>query len=113
MRRIINRENLLNMSDFDAEVKETIANIKHELYDCGDAVHELDNTWVRIDPVEMTIELEKRNCILIGFFYLPGLNLRYNLIDIGLVIEDRETHNRYWCHANSKWFKTRRWEMLV
>ena len=98
------------MIDFKELVKNTITAAAHELPDCGDAIHELDNTWVRSDPVEMAIELEKRNCILIGFFYLSAFNLRYNLVDIGLVIENQETLNRYWCHASSKWFKHRKWK---
>ena len=83
------------------KVKEVIIALQHQLYDQGDATHELLNTWVcALDPYDMVETLEKHNLTIVGYFYLTEPKMR---LDIGVVAEDKDGE-RIWCHARKAWF---------
>lgn len=83
------------------QAKEIIKALQHQLYDSGDATHELWNTWVcALNPYEMAESLEKHNLTIVGWFYLT--KFKKNL-DIGVVAE-RKDGTRIWCHARKFWF---------
>jgi len=83
------------------KITEILQALNHELYDCGDAYHELWNTWVcALTPYDLLESIEKFNLTIIGYFKLakPKLGL-----DIGVVAENQKGE-RFWCHAKKAWF---------
>lgn len=81
--------------------KEIVQGLQNKLYSPGDAHHEMWNGWIGINPYEMAQNMVKYKLIIIGYFTLSNtLDTR----DIGIVAED-ENCERFWCHANSAWFK--------
>ncbi len=87
--------------DIYEKTKQIIKDLDHELYDCGDAYHEMWNTWVcALSPYDLLESVEKFNLTILGYFKLdePKVNL-----DIGVIVEDGEGE-RFWCHARKAWF---------
>lgn len=84
------------------KAKEVVAALQHQLYDSGDATHELLNTWVcALDPYDMVKTLEKHNLTIIGYFYLTEPKMK---LDIGIIAENKNGE-RIWCHARKVWFE--------
>ena len=90
--------------DFD-KAKEIAQAMEHELYDAGDAIHEMYNGWIDCNPYDMAKVVKEMDITIIGWFWLYSniINKTYDL-DIGIVAEYSDG-DRIWCHANSKWFK--------
>lgn len=83
------------------KAKEVVTALQHQLYDSGDATHELLNTWVcALDPYDMVKTLEKHNLTIIGYFYLTEPKMK---LDIGIVAENKNGEC-IWCHARKVWF---------
>lgn len=85
------------------KTKQIIKALNHELYNCGDAYHELWNTWIcALSPYEMVESAYKFNFTILGYFKLdqPKLGL-----DIGVVAENNYNGERFWCHAKKAWFE--------
>lgn len=93
-------EKELHIRDFD-KAKEIAEAFEHQLYDPGDAPHEMWNGWLMgIDPYDIAAHLKEDKITIIGWFYLtyPKGDL-----DIGVVAEDFEG-DRFWCHAKKSWY---------
>ena len=75
----------------------------HEMYDMGDAYHEMWNGWIDINPYDMASNAKDAQIMIVGWFKLSVQKWDGDL-DIGIVAE-YEDGERFWCHASSKWFK--------
>ena len=92
--------------DFD-KAREIALAMKHEMYDEGDATHEMWNGWITTDPYKMAKTAKEQDIFVLGWFKLKDYQRRMNGLDIGIVAEDFNG-NRIWCHAKSSWFE--KWE---
>jgi hypothetical protein len=94
----------IKIRDFD-KAKEIAQNLKHEMYNCGDAYHEMWNGWIGTDPYELAQNAKEYNLIILGYFKLEQPKITYagTILDIGVVVED-EDGDRFWCHAKKVWF---------
>lgn len=81
--------------------KEVVKGLQHDLYTPGDAYHEMWNGWIDIDPYGMAQSAIKYKLTILSYFTLSNA---IDTRDIGIVVED-ENCERFWCHANSEWFK--------
>ena len=80
-----------------------------DLYDIGDANHEMCNSWVTNDFYEMNVDLLDEDFILIGIapapYGCPALD-----DPIAFVIE-YENGERFWCHGGKSWVDSMREDM--
>ena len=68
--------------------------------------HEMWNSWISGDLIEMAQACVKNNLNIIGYFQLsePKPLVDKIFLDIGIVAEDNN-NNRFWCHASKSWFE--------
>lgn len=88
------------------EAKNVVEAMSHELYDEGDAFHEMWNGWIDCNPYDMAANAKEEQITIIGWFKLrrPKGDL-----DIGIVAEYPDG-DRFWDHASSEWFTNwRKW----
>lgn len=85
--------------------------IHHDLYDIGDAFHEMWNGWVHADWREQLVELVDEDFFIIGIAPAPYGCM---MIDepVAIVAEYRKTGDRFWCHADHKWIEDMREESM-
>lgn len=95
----------IHARDFNM-AREIALAMDHEMYDEGDAYHEMWNGWIDCDPYDMAYRAKDQKIMVLGWFKLKGHQIRMDDLDIGIVAED-ETGDRFWCHAASRWFE--RW----
>ena len=88
------------------DAKAIVYAMNHELYDMGDAYHEMWNGWIETDPYDFAARAKEEKIMVVGWFKLSIQKMDGDL-DIGIVAE-YEDGERFWCHASSRWFK--RWE---
>lgn len=89
------------INDYEIDTLELIKAMEHEMYDQGDARHEMWNHWTwDPSPTNTAIRCKDEGLKIIGYFYLP--NPSYDL-DIGVVAE-YEDGDRIWCHAKKSWY---------
>ena len=82
--------------------KDVVSALEHQLYDQGDACHEIWNGWIcSLNPYEIADYLNKYQFNIVGFFKLSESKLG---LDIGIVIEQNADGSRSWCHAKKTWF---------
>lgn len=94
-------EELLSM--YDKEVIELLLAMENQLYDEGEAVHEMWNGWTwDPSPAETAIKASQEGLHFIGWFYLKN-PAGYLNCDIGVVAE-YEDGSRIWCHAKKEWY---------
>lgn len=85
------------------EAKAVAYAMDHEMYDMGDACHEMWNGWIDVNPYDMASNAKDNHIMIVGWFKLSIQKWDGDL-DIGIVAED-EDGERFWCHASSKWFE--------
>ena len=89
--------------DFD-KAKEVAQAMQHEMYDQGDAYHEMWNAWLDPDPYEMAKYCKENSMFIRGWFKLQSPKVVMSCeCDIGIVAED-SCGDVFWCHAPSHWF---------
>lgn len=99
----------IHKRDF-VKAKEIAQAFKHEMYDAGDAEHEMWNGWLMgLSPYELADNIKEDDISIIGWFPL-NISKRYkgDRCDIGVVAEDNTSGSRFWCHAVSDWYSN--WE---
>lgn len=99
----------IHKRDF-AKAKEIAQAFKHEMYDAGDAEHEMWNGWLMgLSPYELADNIKEDDISIMGWFPL-NIPKRYksDRCDIGVVAEDNTSGSRFWCHAVSDWYRD--WE---
>ncbi len=81
----------------------------HDMYDIGDAYHEMWNSWIKVDFWEQIVCIEDEDFTLIGIAPAP-----WDRDDIfgdnqscAFVCEDAEG-NRFWSHGSKKWVEDMR-----
>ena len=82
----------------------------NDMYDIGDAYHEMYNAWIAADWYEMSENLQNESFFLIGIAPAPW-DCWSILNPVALVIEE-EDGTRLWCHAGLNWIKQMRNQML-
>lgn len=81
----------------------------NDMYDVGDASHEMYNGWITIDWYEMAENLIREEFYLVGVAPAPWDC--FSIDDpIAMVAED-EDGNRFWCHAGRNWVERMRKQM--
>ncbi len=85
--------------------------LHHDLYDVGDAFHEMWNGWVCADWYEQLTELIDEDFFIVGI--APAPYECWSLDDsVAIVAEVRRTGDRFWCHAGRSWIEDMREESL-
>lgn len=81
----------------------------HDMYDVGDAYHEMWNSWVKVDFYEQIVSMEDEDFTLIGIAPAPWDrdDIFGNGQSCAFVCEDADG-NRFWCHGSWKWVKDMR-----
>lgn len=102
---------------FDEKDSTTISNLYglyNNMYDVGDAYHEMWNAWIALDFYEMNECIKDNDFFLVGIAPAP-----WNVDDIfgegntvAFVAEERDTGNRFWCHGSKKWVEDMREQMF-
>ena len=95
-------ENEYRTKYFDT-AKDIAMAMNHELYDYGDAYHEMWNGWIDPDRYNMAEKLQNEKLMIVGWFKLTTLKWD-DYFDIGIVAEYLSDGERFWCHAASRWF---------
>lgn len=97
----------------DSTTKLNLYGLYNDMYDVGDARHEMWNAWIALDFYEMN------ECIKDNDFYLIGIApAPWNADDIfgegntiAFVAEEFNTGNRFWCHGGKSWVEDMREQM--
>lgn len=80
-----------------------------DLYDVGDAYHEMCNFWVTDDFYEMNVDLLDEDFFLVGIapapYGCPALD------DPIAFVAERENGERFWCHGGKSWVDSMREDM--
>ena len=77
--------------------------------------HEMWNSWIDPDPYQMASNCEYENIKILGICDLDEDAKEigdYLILDIGIIAETK-SGNKFWCHANSKWFNDEEWLELL
>ena len=89
---------------FDIKDSKTILNLFglfHDMYDIGDAYHEMWNSWIKLDFYEMAVTLQDEDFNVIGIAPAP-YGAAYIDNPVAVVAEEKNG-TRFWCHADQKW----------
>ena len=93
----------------DARTQNNLFGLYHDMYDVGDAVHEIWNAWVEAEWYEMSDNLNDEGFLLLGIAPAP---FDWTLgSDCVAVICEAENGERFWCHAGKHWIEDMRKEM--
>lgn len=81
----------------------------HDMYDIGDAYHEMWNSWVKVDFWEQIVCIEDEDFTLVGIAPAPWDKdeIFGDGNSCAFVCEDSKG-NRFWCHGSWKWVKDMR-----
>ena len=98
---------------YKEEAKKIVKAIKNEVPFEPECIgsHEMWNSWIDVDPYQMASNCLYEHITVIGFCYLRRESKFLStdtVLDIGVVAEN-EDGERFWCHANSKWFNDEEW----
>lgn len=96
----------------NAETVNNLYGLFHDLYDVGDASHQMWNYWIADDAYELLCNLEEEDFFLVGIapasYAFAGKEFEDS---IAFVIETYDTGTRYWCHGYKSWVKDMRAQM--
>ena len=80
-----------------------------DLYDVGDAHHEMWNAWITDDFYEMNVYLQEEDFFLVGIapapYRCPALK------DPIAFVGEYENGERFWCHGGKSWVESMRRDM--
>ena len=82
----------------------------HDMYDVGDARHEMWNAWIGIEWKEMALRLLDEEFYLIGIAPAPWGHSLYSDA-VAFVAESKDGTDRFWCHGDMETVKQMREEM--
>ena len=94
----------------DPTNKINLEGLFHDMYDIGDAHHELWNAWIGINWREMALRLLDEDFYLIGIAPCPWGHGGYKQ-PIAFVVETKDGTERFWCHGEKDWVLDMREEM--
>ena len=81
----------------------------HDMYDVGDAYHEMWNGWVGTDFYEMDSDLREEDFVLVGIAPCPyGCAVIDNPVAF---VAEMEDGTRFWCHGGQGWVDDMREQM--
>ena len=86
-----------------------LVGIHTDLYDVGDARHEMYNAWVECDWRDQLLELKNEDFFIVGIApapWTPG----YFRQAVAVVCEYYDNADRFWCHAEKDWYDSMREE---
>lgn len=85
--------------------------LHHDMYDIGDAFHEMWNGWIHCEWHEQLTELVDEDFFIIGI--APAPYGCFSIDDpVAIVAEYRGDGTRFWCHASQDWITTMREESM-
>lgn len=81
----------------------------NDMYDIGDAYHEMWNGWIGVDWYEMAEELQSEDFFLCGIAPAP---YDCSAIDDSVAfVAEEENGSRFWCHGGRSWVEYMRKQM--
>lgn len=87
----------------DSKTLIDIIGLYHDMYDVGDARHEMWNAWVEVDFYEQIVQINDEDFNIIGVAPAPWkCGSIENPVAIVAEYEDGE---RFWCHAAASWIE--------
>lgn len=79
-----------------------------DLYDVGDAYHEMWNAWITDDFYELNADLLNEDFFLVGIAPAPyGCSIK----DPVAFVAEYENGERFWCHGGRSWVDNMREQM--
>lgn len=97
---------------FDAYTSNTSQNLFglfHDMYDVGDARHEMYNAWIRLNFYEMAECMKDEDFIILGVAPAPYGDGYFE--DPVAIVAEEYTGDRFWCHSEKKWVEEMREQM--
>ena len=103
---------------YKSTAKKVVEGLKNTVSEYEAGPHEMWNSWIRLDPLEMAATCEEEDMSVIGCFKLDIPNICMfgdDELDIGIVAQYNDTGEKFWCHAYSKWLDDifENWEKYV
>lgn len=81
----------------------------NDMYDVGDASHEMYNAWTSIDWYEMAENLSREDFFLVGIAPAPWDC--YSIDNPVAAVIEEENGTRFWCHMGKSWIDRMRKQM--
>lgn len=81
----------------------------NDMYDVGDAYHEMWNSWVGIDFYKMTSDILDEDFTLVGI--APAPYGCFAIDDPVAFVAEESNGTRFWCHGSEKWVTDMREQM--
>lgn len=94
------KKNKLNMSYVTHQ--NNLLGLHHDLYDVGDAYHEMYNGWVDCEWRDLLLNAEDENIFIVGVAPAPYGCISFNE-PVAIVAESKFNGERFWCHAEKDW----------
>lgn len=93
----------------DPKEQLNLMGLYNDMYDVGDAYHEMWNGWIGVDWYEMAEGLQSEDFFLCGIAPAP-----YDcsaLDDAVAFVAEEENGSRFWCHGGRSWVEHMRKQM--
>ena len=87
-----------------------LSGLFHDMYDVGDARHEMWNAWIGTTWRELALNIIDEDFYLIGIAPAPWGHTGYEQ-PIAFVAESKDGVDRFWCHGEKNWVLDMREEM--
>lgn len=94
----------------DPKVSNNLYGLFHDLYNVGDARHEMFNAWIGTDWYEMSGQLDDEDFYLVGIAPAPFGTSSIKK-PIAFVAETYDGTDRFWCHGDESWVESMREQM--
>ena len=107
-------EQIWNGEQLDISKSPNVMNligIHTDLYDIGDARHEMFNAWIDCDYQDQLLELENEDFFIVGVGPAPWAPGYFNE-PVAVVCEYYDNGDRFWCHAEKDWYDNMREESM-
>lgn len=94
------------------KVKNNLLGLFTDLYDVGDARHEMWNAWIGIDWYEMSAQLFDEDFYLVGIADAPWGKTYLDEPTVAYVAETYDGKDKFWCHGTKSSLEDMREQML-
>ena len=85
--------------------------LHNNMYDVGDAVHQMWNGWIQADWIEQLVSLEDENFFIVGVAPPPYGAPAFRE-PVAFVCEYIDDGERFWCHSEKDWIDDMREDTL-
>lgn len=94
----------------DLRTTNNLYGLFHDMYDVGDAYHEMWNGWIDIDWYEMSAGLQDEDFYLLGIAPAPSPWAGHS-DPVAFVCATYDDTQRFWCHGGKDWVENMREQM--